>query len=96
MFCEGKERIDGESGHPSGIPIKPEIDTVYTKSGSRAFLPDSNGIYEINFATLFNTTVEFPNNAKVIENESRLCVMEKTREDATHGYYTKLVFTLEN
>ena len=96
MFCDGKERINGESGHPSGIPIKPEINTVYTKSGHKAFLPDSDGIYEIHFATLFNTTVEFPENTNVIENETKLCVMEKTREEATHGYYTHLKFKLEN
>jgi hypothetical protein len=96
MFCNGKEKIDGESGHPSGIPIKPEINTVYVKSGSRAFLPDSIGVYEINFATLFDTTVEFPDNANVIKNETMLCVMENTREETTHGYYTKIIFTLYN
>ena len=96
MFCDGKEKIDGESAHPSGIPIKPGINTVYVKSGSRGFLPDSNGVYEINFATLFDTTVEFPYNANVIENKTMLCVMENTREEATHGYYTKIVFTLKN
>gem|GEM_PF-6751770 len=95
MFCDGTQRINGESGHPSGIPIKPEINTVYTKSGHKAFLPDSNGLYEIHFATLFNTTVEFPENANVIENETKLCVMEETREEATHGYYTKLIFKLK-
>lgn len=96
MFCDDTQRISGESGHPSRIPIKPEINTVYTKSGSRAFLPDSNGVYEINFATLFDTIVEFPDNVNVIENKTILCVMEKTVEEATHGYYTKIVFTLDN
>lgn len=96
MFCDGKEKIDGESAHPSGIPIKSGINTVYVKSGSRGFLPDSNGVYEINFATLFDTRVEFPDDANVIENKTVLCVMENTREEATHGYYTKIVFTLDN
>jgi len=94
MFCDGKEKIDGESAHPSGIPIKPGINTVHVKSGSRAFLPDPNGVYEINFATLFDTIVEFPDNANVIENETRLCVLDDTREDATHAYYTYLKFKL--
>jgi hypothetical protein len=95
MFCNGK-RIEGESGHPSDIPIKPEFDTIYTRSGDKAILPDSNGVYSIEFATLFETAVELPDDAKVIESKTILCKMEDTREDATHGYYTKLVFKMDN
>jgi hypothetical protein len=96
VYCDGKERIEGESGHPSTIPIKLGTNTVYTKSGSRGILPDSDGIYTIKFVSLFNTTVEFPNNAEIMTNEIKLCVFEQTREDATHAYYTKLVFKLPN
>ena len=60
------------------------------------YLPDSDGVYNIKYGSLFRTDVEFPDNAKIIENESMLCIMENIREDATHGYYTNLVFELEN
>lgn len=93
MFCDGK-RIEGESGHPSGIPIKPEFDTIIIQSGDKGILPDSDGIYAIEFATLFDTVVELPENAEIIENKTMLCTMEDTREDATHAYYTKLKFKI--
>jgi len=93
LIC-GNERINGESAHPSGIPIKPEIETVIVKSGQMGYLPDSDGIYTIRFVSLFETDVEFPDSAKIIENETMLCAMENIREDATHAYYTKLIFEL--
>lgn len=95
MFCDGK-RIDGESGHTSDIPIKPEFDTIYAQSGNKAILPDSNGVYSVEFATLFETDVKLTGNAEIIENKTILCNMENTREDATHGYYTKLVFKMDD
>ncbi|AJW70287.1 sialidase family protein [Nitrosopumilus adriaticus] len=95
MFC-GDQRVNGESAHPSGIPIKPDVRTVIMKSGQMGYLPDSDGIYNIRYGSLFETDVIFPDNAKIIENESMLCIMENVREDATHGYYTNLVFELEN
>lgn len=95
MFCDGK-RVDGESGHPSTIPIKPEFETIYVSSGDKAILPDPDGVYSLEFATLFETKVELPDSAKVIENKTILCTMEESREDATHGYYTKLAFQTDN
>ncbi|WP_148702912.1 sialidase family protein [Nitrosopumilus piranensis] len=94
MFC-GDQRVNGESAHPSGIPIKPDVKTVIIKSGQMGYLPDSEGVYNIRYGSLFETDVEFPDNAKIIENESMLCIMENIREDATHAYYTNLVFKFE-
>jgi len=93
VIC-GDERINGESAHPSGIPIRPEIETVIAKSGQMGYLPDSDGIYTLRFVSLFETDVEFPEDTKIIENETMLCIMENIREDATHAYYTKLIFEL--
>ncbi len=93
VIC-GDERVNGESAHPSGIPIKPEIKTVIVKSGQMGYLPDSNGLYTLRFVSLFETDVEFPDDAKIIENETILCIMEDIREDATHAYYTKLIFEI--
>ena len=95
VFC-GNERINGESAHPSGIPIKPGLGTIIVKSGQLGYLPDSDGTYTIRFVSLFETDVEFPNNAQIIENETMLCIMENTREDATHAYYTKLQFKIDD
>ncbi|MGI0081928.1 MAG: hypothetical protein ACREAG_01300, partial [Nitrosopumilaceae archaeon] len=95
VYC-GEERIDGESGHPSTIPIKLGTNTVYAKSGSKGILPDSDGIYTIKFVSLFKTTTELPDNAEIITNDTKLCVLEQTIEDATHAYYTKLVFKFGN
>lgn len=95
VFC-GDERINGESAHPSGIPIKPSIDTVIIKSGQIGYLPDSNGIYTLQYVSLFDTEVVLPDNALISENKTELCTMEKTREDATHAYYTKLVFEFDD
>ena len=96
MFCNDEEKIEGESAHPSGIPIKPGIETAYATSGQKGILPDSNGVYTIQFVSLFETTVEFPDNVEIIENETTLCTMEEPREEATHGYYTKLIFKLND
>ena len=93
VIC-GDERVNGESAHPSGIPIKPGLETIIVKSGQMGYLPDSDGIYNIRFVSLFETDVDFPDNAKIIENKTMLCIMENIREDATHAYYTKLIFEL--
>jgi len=94
VYCDGKERIVGESGPAFTIPIKPGIDRVYAKSSSKGILPDSEGIYTIKFVSLFETFVEFPKSAEIIENETKLCVMENIIKDATHAYYTRIVFRL--
>ena len=93
VIC-GNERVNGESAHPSGIPIKSGLETIIVKSGQMGYLPDSDGIYNIRFVSLFETDVDFPDNAKIIENKTMLCIMENIREDATHAYYTKLIFEL--
>lgn len=95
VYC-GTEKIDGESGHPSYIPIKLGASTVYAKSGSRGILPDPNGIYTIKFVSLFKTTAELPGNVKIITNNTKLCPLEDIIEDATHAYYTKLVFKMSD
>ena len=94
-YC-GDERIDGESWHPSYIPIKPNFGTVIAKSGQLGYLPDSEGIYTIKYVSLFEHIVEFPYHAEIIENETRLCVLDNTGEDATHAYYTYLKFKLND
>ena len=95
VFC-GDERVNGESAHPSGIPIKPGLGTIIVKSGQMGYLPNSDGVYTIRFVSLFETDVEFPDNAQIIKNETVLCIMENTREDATHAYYTKLEFKIDD
>ena len=94
IYCDGKERIVGESGPPFTIPIKPGIDRVYAKSSSKGILPDPEGIYTIKFVSLFKTFVEFSKAAEIIENETKLCVMENIIKDATHAYYTRIIFRL--
>lgn len=96
VFCNGVEKIEGESGPPSPIPIKSGVNTVYVQFGDKAILPDSDGVYTVRFVSLFETQVEFPATAKVIEAKTELCVMENVREEATHAYYTKLAFKMDN
>lgn len=92
-FC-GKDRMSGQSWHPSGIPIVPEAKNVLLRSGQIGYYPNSDGIYNIDYLALFDTVVNFPENTKIIENNKMVCVLEDTREDATHAYYTKIVFQL--
>lgn len=91
----GDTRFEGNSYHPATIPIKPETKTIFAKSGQIGFLPDSEGVYSIQYISLFDTIVEFPENAKIIENKKELCIMDQTIKDSTHAFHTSMVFKLE-
>jgi hypothetical protein len=96
MLCDGQERIDGESGWHYTLPTRNNTSMVFFRSTDKGILPDENGIYDIRFVSMFKTEVELPENIQVITNYTMLCPFEKTINDATHGYYTRLQFKFDD
>ncbi|QLH07177.1 hypothetical protein C5F50_08875 [Nitrosopumilus ureiphilus] len=95
VLC-GDERIEGESGWHYTLPTRNDTSMVYFRSTDKGIYPDDNGVYDIRFVSLFKPEVELQPNAKVITNETILCPLEKTSNDATHAYYTKLEFQIDD
>lgn len=96
LLCNGEERIEGESGWHYTLPTRTDTSTVYFRSTDKGIYPDENGIYDIRFVSTFKTEAELPPNAQVITNKTILCPMEKTINDATHAYYTRLEFKIDD
>ncbi|HWP52469.1 MAG TPA: hypothetical protein VNK07_00250, partial [Candidatus Binatia bacterium] len=95
-LCNGEERIEGESGWHYALPTRTDTSMVYFRSTDKGIYPDKNGVYDIRFVSMFKTEVELPPNAQVITNKTILCPMEKTINDATHAYYTRLEFKIND
>lgn len=95
-LCEGKERIEGESGWHYTLPTRTDTSMVYFRSTDKGIYPDENGVYDIRFVSIFKTEVKLPPNTQVIINKTILCPMEKTLNDATHAYYTRLEFKIDD
>lgn len=95
VLC-GDVRIDGESGWHYTLPTRNDTSMVYFRSTDKGIYPDENGIYDIRFVSLFKPEVKLQPNAKVITNETVLCPLENTSNDATHAYYTKLEFKIDD
>jgi len=95
-LCNGEERIEGESGWHYTLPTRTDTSMVYFRSTDKGIYPDKNGIYDIRFVSMFKTEVELPPNVQVITNKTILCPMEKTISDATHVYYTRLEFKIND
>jgi len=95
-LCNGEERIEGESGWHYTLPTRNDTSMVYFRSTDKGIYPDENGVYDIRFVSMFKTEVDLPPNAQVITNKTILCPMEKTINDATHAYYTRLEFRIND
>ena len=96
LLCNGEERVDGESGWHYTLPTRTDADTVNFRSTDKGLYPDDNGIYHIQFVSMFKPQVELLPNMQVITNKTTLCPMENARNDATHAYYTNLEFKIDD
>ena len=101
MDCGLFQTVDGESAHPTVFAVKKGTPTIIAKNSNKGILPMSDGKYSFEFASIFETTVKLPKNAEIISQESKQCKLVQGIEgDAdrtyTNGYYTKMVFSLEN
>lgn len=95
LLC-GDERIEGESGWHYTLPTRTDTSMVYFRSTDKGIYPDENGIYDIQFVSMFKTEVELKPNFEVLSEQSVLCPMESTSNDATHAYYTRLQFKIDD
>jgi len=102
MDCGFFQTVDGESADPTSIPIKNNTSSIYAKNSRIGIYPDSNGEYSFEFASIFEHYVRFPEDtSEIISQESKSCKLTQNIEDDpegkyTDGYYTKMVFRLEN
>ena len=96
LLCNGEERVDGESGWHYTLPTRTDADMVNFRSTDKGIYPDENGIYHIQFVSMFKPQVELLPNMQVVTNKTTLCQMEDARNDATHAYYTNLEFKIDD
>ena len=95
VLCDD-QRIDGESGWHYTLPTRTDTSKVYFRSTDKGIYPDEHGIYDIQFVSMFRTEVEVLPNFEVLSNQSVLCPMDETRNDATHAYYTRIQFKIDD
>ncbi len=96
VMCEGDKRIEGESGWHYTLPTRMDTSEVYFRSTDKGIYPDDNGIYHIQFVSMFKLELELLPNVQIITNETSLCPMENARNDATHAYYTNLEYKIDD
>ncbi len=100
LLCENDEKIVGASHHPSPIPIIPSA-VIFDSSTNYGIYPDDNGQYKIEYVSLFETVIEFPEHVEIISYDSQLCKLEQSIQDDpnrlyTKGYYTTAIFRLDD
>lgn len=93
-ICEGRERIEGESGWHYTLPTRTDASEIYFRSTDRGIYPDENGVYDIRFVSMFKPEVELLPNMEASINKTVLCPLEESRNDATHAYYTHLQYRI--
>lgn len=96
VICDGEQKIGGEAGAHHSVLTRNDTSMVYYRSTDKGLYPDENGIYDIQFVSMFKTEVDLPPNLDVIENKTVLCTMEEIRNDATHAYYTRVKFKIDD
>ncbi len=101
LDCGLFRTVDGESAHPTVFAVKKGTSTIIAKNSNKGILPISDDKYSFEFASMFEITVKLPKNAQIISQESKQCKLVQGIEgdpDRTYvdGYYTKMVFRLEN
>lgn len=96
VMCEGDKRIEGESGWHYTLPTRTDTTEVNFRSTDKGIYPDENGVYNIEFVSMFKTETELPPNVVVLTNQTVLCPLENASNDATHAYYTKLKFKIDD
>jgi hypothetical protein len=100
MDCDSLD-VKGESAHPTSFAVNKGTPTIIAKNSNKGILPISDNMYSFEFASLFETTIKLPENAEVISQDSIKCQLTQSIEgdpngEYTEGYYTKMVFRLEN
>lgn len=100
MDCGLPNPIEGESARPTAFPIRLGASMIMAKNSHEGIFPNANGEYSFEFASLFETKVKLPENAKIISQESKQCKLTQNVEGDdegkyTDGYYTKMIFRLE-
>ncbi|MCH9658043.1 glycoside hydrolase [archaeon] len=96
VLCEDNKRIEGESGWHYTLPTRDDTSEVYFRSTDKGIYPDDDGIYHIQFVSMFKPEVKLLPNVEIITNETSLCPMENVRNDATHMYYVNLEYKIDD
>jgi len=101
MDCGMFQTVEGESAHPTSFPINNGTSSIFAKNSRIGIFPNDVGEYSFEFASIFQHSVKFSDEANdfvdVISLETKEChakwqIDGDSNMESGNGYYTKMTF----
>ena len=90
LVCDYIGKVIAESRVPLPVPTKDSIAEIHATYSNIGLLPDKQGFYTLEFASLHEQEIVLPENVDVTSSIHNLCYLES--DPSVAAYYDKIVF----